>query len=78
MKLYAERNAIELGAFYTDHVMAMTSEGLHSKSDIACELAYRDKIIKKLRDALMLESEYQLGNYGSVADWIGEALGVKS
>ena len=34
---------------YMDHVSAMTREELHSKSDIACELAYRDLIIKGFR-----------------------------
>jgi len=41
-KLYAQRD-IELQCnYYTRHVMAMTAEGLHSKSDIAAELAHRD------------------------------------
>ena len=31
-----------------DHVMAMTAENLHSKSDIAAELAHRDMEIDRL------------------------------
>ncbi len=41
-KLYAERDIIGLGQIYCDHVMAMTAEELHAKSDIAAELAFRD------------------------------------
>lgn len=40
--LYAERDIIEQGYHYSRHVSAMTSEGLHSKSAIAAELAHRD------------------------------------
>jgi hypothetical protein len=44
MKLHYDlnRDPVKLGRYYTDHVAAMTREGLHSKSDIAAELAYRD------------------------------------
>ncbi len=49
-KLYAKRDPRELGEFYTRHIMAMTEEGLHEKSDIAAELAYRDRIINRYRD----------------------------
>lgn len=34
---------------YADHVMAMTGEKLHSKSEIAAELAYRDTEIATLQ-----------------------------
>lgn len=55
-KLYARRDALELdqasGGMYGQHVHAMTSEGLHSKSDIAAELAYRDTINQQLRKLL--------------------------
>lgn len=40
---------------YSKHVGAMTREGLHAKSDIAAELAWRDTEIERLiaeRDAL--------------------------
>ena len=42
---YAPRDAAELEPFYSRHVSAMTAEGLHSKSAIAAELAYRDKAL---------------------------------
>lgn len=54
-KLYKERNVAELdtaGNYYFKHVSAMTGENLHSKSDIAAELGYRDMIIDKLNEAL--------------------------
>lgn len=47
-KHYAERDVIEQGDYYIAHVSAMTREGLHSKSDIAAELAHRDMIIDDL------------------------------
>ena len=34
---------------YDKHMSAMTGEKLHSKSDIAAELAYRDYLIKQLK-----------------------------
>ena len=45
-KLYAKRDIENLDT-YGDHLMAMTSEGLMGKSDVAAELAYRDSIIEK-------------------------------
>ena len=39
------RNPWELEPYYSRHVIAMTREELHGKSDIACELAFRDKRI---------------------------------
>src|SRR5579885_2015193 len=49
-KLYAvgERDCWKLGEHYARHVQAMTVEGLHSKSDIAAELAVRDAEIERL------------------------------
>ena len=52
MTEYAQRDTMALGDFYTRHVLAMTVEGLHEKSDIAAELAYRDKFISELLDEL--------------------------
>lgn len=49
--LYAERDIEALdnfGGLYSNHVSAMTSESLHSKSAIAAELGYRDMIIQEL------------------------------
>lgn len=51
-KLYAERDPDEIEPYRIRHVMAMTAEGLHSKSDIADELAYRDKVIAAQADEL--------------------------
>jgi len=50
--LYAERDIINLGKLYTEHVSHMTSEDLHSKSAIAAELAFRDNEIAKLKAKL--------------------------
>lgn len=47
-KLYAERDILEQGQVYCDHVNAMTAERLHAKSDIAAELAHRDIEIERL------------------------------
>jgi len=53
-KQYAERDieSDELINFYEVHVSAMTSEGLHSKSAIAAELAFRDWRISTLEAPL--------------------------
>lgn len=50
--LYADRDIVAQGAIYVTHVMAMTKEGLHAKSDIAAELAHRDILIADLLAAL--------------------------
>ncbi len=51
-KQYADRDITseELMDLYMTHVDAMTGEDLHSKSDIAAELAYRDARIKDLEN----------------------------
>jgi DNA-directed RNA polymerase subunit RPC12/RpoP len=51
-KHYAERDIMEQGNYYMRHLMAMTAEKLHSKSDIAAELAHRDMVIDALRNEL--------------------------
>ena len=54
-QLYAKRCPMELdkaGNYYCKHIMAMTAEGLHSKSDIAMELGHRDMLLKMALDAL--------------------------
>jgi hypothetical protein len=56
MKQYANRDPMKLdaaGNYYIRHVGAMTSEGLHAKSDIAAELAWRDMQIDRLAQALV-------------------------
>ena len=52
--LYYQRDLENLGESYLRHVWAMTEEGLHSKSDIAAELAFRDLEIDKLKKLLLL------------------------
>lgn len=50
-KLYGERDIMALddtGGYYMRHVMAMTGEGLHGKSQIAAELGHRDMQIDVL------------------------------
>lgn len=52
---YGNRDIVELdrrGGYYASHVEAMTAEGLHSKSAIAAELAWRDAEIDRLRAVL--------------------------
>lgn len=46
----------DAGGHYCRHVSAMTTENLHSKADIAEELAWRDMQLAKLRKR-MTESE---------------------
>jgi hypothetical protein len=55
MSEYAKRDHMMLdrqGGHYSRHVSAMTAEGLHAKSDIAGELAFRDWKIAALLDRL--------------------------
>jgi len=43
-----------------------------------CRIEEVEEENKRLRDALIKESEYQMGNYGSCADWITNALQTKT
>lgn len=52
MKHYADRDILAQGDYYARHVMALTAESLHDKSDIAAELAHRDQEINRLRAEL--------------------------
>ena len=55
---YAKRDIIAQGNHYLRHIMAMTQEGLHDKSDIAAELAHRDERIAALeRDLAAAQAE---------------------
>jgi hypothetical protein len=58
--LYAIRDTERLGEHYTRHVAAMTTEGLHAKSAIAAELAYRDAEIERLRpyEPMLIPSDF--------------------
>ena len=49
MKLYPDQDHPALGDWYIRHVAAMTAEGLHAKSDIAAQLAWRDIEIARLQ-----------------------------
>src|SRR5690606_32041610 len=51
--LYADRDPSKLEPWYSQHVSAMTAEGLHSKSDIAAELAHRDRQIRELMERIV-------------------------
>ncbi len=51
-KQYAERNIEELEPHYMTHAMAMTVEKLHSKMQIAAELACRDQEIERLKEQI--------------------------
>ena len=54
-RLYEARDAMQLdeaGGYYVRHIMAMTREGLHGKSDIAAELGFRDMRIDQLEQEL--------------------------
>ena len=54
-KLYTEQRVRDLGEYYTRHVEAMITEGLHDKGDIAAQLGARDKRL----DALGVLTEAQ-------------------
>lgn len=49
VKLYPKHHPWDLEPHYQRHVGAMTSEALHSKADIAIQLAWRDQMIETLR-----------------------------
>jgi hypothetical protein len=46
--VYPKHHPWDLEPHYTRHVSAMTSEALHSKADIAIQLAWRDQEIERL------------------------------
>lgn len=55
MAEYKNRDLIPLQTgknLFMKHFVAITTENLNSKSKIAAELAYRDSVIDKLREAL--------------------------
>lgn len=88
---YAHRALHTLEPHYSAHVSAMTSEGLHSKSDIAAELAFRDVRIDALWDELgkaraALKEVYELADnmktismfpraWGAITKIVDDALG---
>lgn len=50
--LYDIRDTDEFPDLYIAHVSAMTTERLHKKSEIAAELAWRDKRIAELESEI--------------------------
>lgn len=46
--IYPKYDPWDLEPHYSKHVSAMTSKGLHSKADIAIQLAWRDQEIERL------------------------------
>ena len=60
----------EDGNYYCQHVMAMTSEVLHSKSDIAAELGFRDQQIDILtKEVQCLKRQLQNYDERTMEDW---------
>lgn len=56
-KIYADRDPAGLEPWYSQHVNAMTAEGLHSKADIAAELAWRDSKLEECDKARSYDAE---------------------
>jgi len=52
-KLYPKHRLVDLEPHYSAHVSAMTTDELHYKSDIAAQLAWRDKVIAKHNDDVL-------------------------
>lgn len=48
-KLYPEQDPRKLEPYFGRHMLAMTAEGLHDKSAIAEQLAWRDQEIETLK-----------------------------
>lgn len=69
--IYAKRDVIKLGNYFSEHMMHMTSERLHDKGEIAAELAIRDMWIDKLARSLDVCREaiksYELTDMGRSA-----------
>ncbi len=63
--VYPAQDSESLGEHYIRHVCAMTSESLHAKSDIACQLAARDKMLS----VLWAEYEDRKAQWGSDYLW---------
>lgn len=56
-KVYPDHRPWDVEPHYSKHISAMTSEELHSKRDIAIQLAWRDQEIERL--AFQLKSALQ-------------------
>lgn len=75
-KLYAHRDCEAMASHYTAHVSAMTSEGLHSKSAIAAELAHRDVVIDGLLEALRRIEGATMSMYATRSDMLEDCQDV--
>lgn len=75
MTRYAERDHLALGQTYCDHVEAMTAEGLHAKSAIAAELAWRDLQISE-RDAELARLRAEVAERDSIVSEICDVFGI--
>ncbi len=62
---YPPQDSESLGEHYIRHVAAMTKESLHSKADIARQLAVRDKMLA----ALWAEYEDRRSQFGDDYLW---------
>ncbi len=72
-RLYPKLSPMDLEPHYCRHVGAMTSEGLHAKSDIAIQLAWRDKQISELRGLLEeCEDAVRFAADAAATAWFGE------
>jgi hypothetical protein len=65
-KLYGCSNLHTLEPYYSRHIAAMTAEGLHSKSDIAAELAFRDREIVRLQETVAQAGSFLSGLFLSM------------
>lgn len=83
-KQYADRDIMhldEVGNYYFRHVDAMTGEKLHSKSEIAAELGYRDMQIDAYRDLceeLLSFAKIKLNSMAESVLLMSEISGIKT
>lgn len=77
MKKYRTYNedTVLYSSDYAEHVSAMTGEKLHSKSEIAMELAWRDIRIKELEK---LNQTFAMKEYERQCNKIGAPLPPKA
>jgi hypothetical protein len=74
-KLYPKHHPWELEPHYSRHVSAMTSEALHSKADIAIQLAWRDQEIERLQRELTEFRQEALHPFAKAAVDLNEHYG---
>jgi hypothetical protein len=71
-KIYPDLSPEDLGRHYMMHIDRMTVEELYSKSDIAAQLAWRDKQIEELR----AEIDELLSYNRKIVDWTLEGESI--